>query len=67
MKNLNSLDPDHIDIHKKHHAFDSGTIDGLMITRISILYIAVLGATDEFSSFIDSLDANSNGNVGHDT
>ena len=44
------------------HIFDSGTMEGLMST-LTENNGSVLCAVDEFSSFLDAIDKNSNGNV----
>ena len=46
----------------QQHIFDSGTIEGLM-TTLQENNGSILCAVDEFSSFLDSMDRNSNGNV----
>ncbi|XP_066929300.1 uncharacterized protein [Clytia hemisphaerica] len=46
----------------KQHIFDSGTIEGLM-TTLHENNGSVLCAVDEFSTFLDAMDKNSNGNV----
>ena len=58
IQSLRTLD----DGHDKQHIFDSGTIEGLMST-LNENNGSVLCAVDEFSSFLDAMDKNSNGNV----
>ena len=43
------------------HVFDTGTLEGLLC-QLKLNDGSILGAPDEFSSFIDNLDKNSNGN-----